>query len=286
MSTLNCEVFLIFQKYFPFTWDSTVSPRCGLFELDCLPYLPRCVYIDLECASTSLGWPPNSLVSTLIWDVYLISQVSAMTWCMHAQSLRSCPTVCNPMDHSPPGSSVHGIFQARILESIPMPSSRGSSRLKTEPVSCIAGQFFTAKSWEKPYYDMVYYFSVVATLTWCVSIISKVYTDLYSLYNTHSGFDVSVFLHACLLLFEMFFLFTMCLYCNLGCLLIRQVYLLLTWEISQSARCVYSNLGCSHNCSGVPILALDTSLIPQACLPIFWRSPNSWVCLHWIGMSL
>ena len=132
--TLNCEVFLIFQKYLPFTWDSTVFPRCGLFELDCLPYLPRCVYIDLECVSTSLGWP-NSLVSTLIWDVYLISQVSAMTWCMHAQSLRSCPTVCNPMDHSPPGSSVHGILQARILESISMPSSRGSSRLKTEPVS-------------------------------------------------------------------------------------------------------------------------------------------------------
>ena len=33
-----------------------------------------------------------------------------------AKSLQSCPTLCNPIDSSPPGSSVHGIFQARILE--------------------------------------------------------------------------------------------------------------------------------------------------------------------------
>ena len=35
---------------------------------------------------------------------------------MHAESLQSCPTLCNPMDRSPPGSSVPGILQARILE--------------------------------------------------------------------------------------------------------------------------------------------------------------------------
>ena len=33
-----------------------------------------------------------------------------------AKSLQSCLTLCNPMDGSPPGSSVHGIFQARVLE--------------------------------------------------------------------------------------------------------------------------------------------------------------------------
>ena len=36
--------------------------------------------------------------------------------CMHAESLQSCPTLCNPRDSSPPGSSVHRILQARILE--------------------------------------------------------------------------------------------------------------------------------------------------------------------------
>ena len=39
----------------------------------------------------------------------------------------SCPTLCNPMDCSPPGSSVHGISQARILEWVAMSFSRGSS---------------------------------------------------------------------------------------------------------------------------------------------------------------
>ena len=33
-----------------------------------------------------------------------------------AKSLQSCPTLCEPIDGSPPGSSVHGIFQARVLE--------------------------------------------------------------------------------------------------------------------------------------------------------------------------
>ena len=38
---------------------------------------------------------------------------------------QSCPTLCNPMVCSPPGSSVHGIFQARILEWVAIPYSRG-----------------------------------------------------------------------------------------------------------------------------------------------------------------
>ena len=45
-----------------------------------------------------------------------LSFPSQMHACMHAKSLQSCPTLCNPMDGSPPGSSVPGILQARILE--------------------------------------------------------------------------------------------------------------------------------------------------------------------------
>ena len=59
--------------------------------------------------------------------------------CAHAQSF---PTLCDPMDCSPPGSSVHGIFQARILEWVAISSSRGSSRPRDQTraacVSCIA----------------------------------------------------------------------------------------------------------------------------------------------------
>ena len=43
-----------------------------------------------------------------------------------AKSPQLCPTLCNSMDYNPPGSFVHGILQARILEWVAMPSSRGS----------------------------------------------------------------------------------------------------------------------------------------------------------------
>ena len=46
----------------------------------------------------------------------------------HAKLLQSYPTLCDPMDFSPPASSVHGILRARILEWVTMPSSRESSR--------------------------------------------------------------------------------------------------------------------------------------------------------------
>ena len=41
---------------------------------------------------------------------------------------KSCPTLCNPIEYSQSVSSVHGILQARILEWVAMPSSRGSSQ--------------------------------------------------------------------------------------------------------------------------------------------------------------
>ena len=63
-----------------------------------------------------------------------------VSWCLHlsngstgrkvsmvAKSLQSCPTLCNPMDRNPPGSSAHAFLQARILEQVVMPSSRGLS---------------------------------------------------------------------------------------------------------------------------------------------------------------
>ena len=46
---------------------------------------------------------------------------------------QSCPTLCGPMDWGPPGSSVHGIFQARTQEWVAIPFSRGSSWFGIEP---------------------------------------------------------------------------------------------------------------------------------------------------------
>ena len=65
---------------------------------------------------------------------------------------QSCPTFCDPMDYSLPGSSVPGIFQARILEWVASPFSRGSSWPRDQThVSCIGRWFFTAEPPGKPH---------------------------------------------------------------------------------------------------------------------------------------
>ena len=58
--------------------------------------------------------------------------------CMHARPLQSCPILCDAMGCSLPGSSVHGILQAKILESVVMPFSRRSSPLRDRVASPVS----------------------------------------------------------------------------------------------------------------------------------------------------
>ena len=82
------------------------------------------------CSSSTLYKPaclfqlPNVSSTDLLW-----SEVS-----------QSCPTLCDPMDCSLPGSSIHGLLQARVLEWVAISFSRGSSRPRDRTqVSCIPG---------------------------------------------------------------------------------------------------------------------------------------------------
>ena len=65
-----------------------------------------------------------------------------------------CPTLCDPMDCSPPASSVHGILQARILEWVAISFSRGSSQSRDQnSVSGIGRQiFFMTEPPGEPHY--------------------------------------------------------------------------------------------------------------------------------------
>ena len=86
----------------------------------------------------------------ILWDSTYVRYPA----CMHAKSIQLCLTLNDPMDCSPPGSSVHGILQARILEWVAMPFSRGSSppgmksHLFCSPA--LAGRFFTTRATWKP----------------------------------------------------------------------------------------------------------------------------------------
>ena len=88
-------------------------------------------------------------------------------WCSH-WVVSDCR---DPMDCSLPGSSVHGIVQARIVKWVAISFSRGSSRPKNQTwVSCIAGRFFTTDPLGKPKYNICMcacqVTSVVSDLLW------------------------------------------------------------------------------------------------------------------------
>ena len=80
------------------------------------------------------GWNWVLILSTTFTQLnkafrsHLFYWVCPSLLCTCAKLLRPCPTLCDPVYHSPPGSSVHGILQARRLEWVAMPFSRGSSQ--------------------------------------------------------------------------------------------------------------------------------------------------------------
>ena len=84
----------------------------------------RCDWVPISPFKCHVYASGNILL--LIFFNCLKTILSLCAMC-HAKSLQMCPTLCNCLNCSPPGSSVHGIVQSRILEWVAMPSSRGSS---------------------------------------------------------------------------------------------------------------------------------------------------------------
>ena len=79
---------------------------------------------------------------------HAMGPLSPQGWCA-----QSCPTLCNPMDCRPPGSSVHGIFQAIILEWVAISYSRGSSQPRdwtyVSSISCLSRRIlYHCATWE------------------------------------------------------------------------------------------------------------------------------------------
>ena len=90
---------------------------------------------------TPLSWEEKSRPTKIKCRVNIIQLVGGAVLCLVNQLYL---TLCDPMDCSLSGSSIHRIFQARILECVAMPSSRGPSQPRDRTqVSCIAGGFFT-----------------------------------------------------------------------------------------------------------------------------------------------
>ena len=72
------------------------------------------------------------------------SQRVGHNWATELNWKPSCPILCDPRDYSTSGTCIHGIIQARILEVVTIPFSRGSFQSRNQTrVSCIAGRFVT-----------------------------------------------------------------------------------------------------------------------------------------------
>ena len=80
----------------------------------------------------------------------MLHDCSMLCACVHAKSLQLCLTVCDLMDNSPPGSSVCGSLQARILEwgAVPPPGDPPNAGIKRMPLTspAVAGEFFTTSA--------------------------------------------------------------------------------------------------------------------------------------------
>ena len=87
---------------------------------------------------------------------------------------KSCPTLFyGPMDCSPPGSSIHGISQVRVLERVAISFPRGSSQPR-DRVSCIAGRFFTTEPPRKTLFLVRHTHSVCV----CVCVHTYIMADI------------------------------------------------------------------------------------------------------------
>ena len=111
----------------------------------------RCLIFISSCYLTRRG-------GKLIPALRVIVKIKCDNVCLCVLVAQPCLTLCDPMDCSPLVSSVCGILQARILEWVTIPFSRGSSQLRIkllspalQMVSCIAGRFLRSEPSGKPH---------------------------------------------------------------------------------------------------------------------------------------
>ena len=104
-----------------------------------------CLILALASTSTTIYRLSKCYVYYRVWlSNIFIAKVMMKVKVVKVLATQLCPTLCDSMDWSVEGSSVHGIYQARMLEWIAMSPSRGSSQLRAWPcVSRIAGRLFT-----------------------------------------------------------------------------------------------------------------------------------------------
>ena len=125
MVLTSSRIYLLFLLYITFpknvVWPSLFKLECSFWET-LFRFIFECILL--------LHFLPLFFSSPVIHKLYLIHPPSVpiiSSTCTCAKSFQLCLTLCDPVDCSPPGSSINGILQARILEWVAISFSRGSS---------------------------------------------------------------------------------------------------------------------------------------------------------------
>ena len=161
-----CRLPCIHSPWLSLPWGLQPDARHPRTQV-CSPYLHRRSWWGLGACGALLGllqvfpyplWvgglprihsPPSCglyclTLSTIRKGKLFLCALICSKMCVCVLVTQLCPILWDPMDWSPPGSSVHGILQAIILESVAISLSRAFSRPRDRTwVSCIAGRFFT-----------------------------------------------------------------------------------------------------------------------------------------------
>ena len=129
-------------------WGGQALASTHLLTPDSSPALPfspprqQLLHFLLKCLSH---------FHPLLWPPILKPRAHLSLACID----QSCPTLCNPMDCSPPGSSVHGIFQARILDGLPFHTPGDLLDPGMKPMSpespVLRGGYFTTEPPGEPF---------------------------------------------------------------------------------------------------------------------------------------
>ena len=121
---------------------------CNRVIRKCLLMLQKKLKAFLYIFISELCYPLTKHTKTH-WKNILMFNIPQVRHCVWVLVTQSCPTLCNPMDCSSLGSSVHGILQARTLEWVAIPLSRSSWPRNQTEVSCIAGRLFIIQATRK-----------------------------------------------------------------------------------------------------------------------------------------
>ena len=150
----------------------------------------------------------------------------SLSVCVKCESRSVVSDSLQPLAYSPPGSSVHGILQARIQAWVAIPFSRGSSQLRNQTwVSCIAGRFFTIWTTREAvclvlskaipsesFLQMWWHFTPRESVYNYTTVISLGILDIKPVSRPYLNFTVS--------LFSSFFIFPDLVFCQGSCIVL------------------------------------------------------------------